>query len=210
MIRDTITSKIKYRMPKWLMDATDQVNLTKVVHRFKWHNNSSIQVINAEGLEQIIELAPGGVLRQLHFHQIPLYMSYWCEHDHYYYDKPFLSMGQVNERLKRKYQDYKQAILTEDPRERAEEAQHGDNKLSRRAKKLYQTLFTVDYQKPVDDPGDDDPKGKLDRFVIDTSFTFLSWNLVEQLQRGTLQVTQINKDQLKCLIYNIFPGGNTI
>ena len=70
---------------------------------------------------------------------------------------------------------------------------------------LYSALFTVDYLKPNEEDSE-----KLDRFVIDQSFTFLSWNLVEQLQKGTLQVHQINAEQLKCLIYNIFPGGNTI
>ena len=50
------------------------------------------------------------------------------------------------------------------------------------SKKLYEVLYTVDYQiKNQDDQ-------KYDRFVIEQSFTFLHWNLVEQLQRGELQV----------------------
>jgi hypothetical protein len=35
---------------------------------------------------------------------------------------------------------------------------------------------------------DDDEPDKLDRYVIDQSFTFLTWNLVEQLNRGTILV----------------------
>lgn len=183
-------------------------NITHVVHRFKWYNNTTIQVINAEGLERIIELGKGDKLNELHFHNIPLYMSYWSDHNHYYYEKPMVELGNVNERLKRKYQTYKWLTHTED--KHAQEQRSGEEKLTQREKKFYQSLFSVDYLKPMDNANDDESKDKLDRFVIDTSFTFLSWNLVEQLQKGTLQVNQINKEQLKCLIYNIFPGGETI
>lgn len=46
-------------------------------------------------------------------------------------------------------------------------------------------LFTVDYQyQKTDDEG----RVSYDRHVIDQSFTFLHWNLVEQLAQGKLQL----------------------
>lgn len=133
MIRDTITQKIKHRIPDWLMNAKDG-KITEVVHRFKWYSNNTIQVINAEGLERIIELGKGDKFNELHFHNIPLYMSYWSAHNHYYYEKPAVELGNVNERLKRKYQTYKQLTHTENKNVEYDES---SEKLSRREKDFY-------------------------------------------------------------------------
>lgn len=141
-------------------------NVNEVVHRFKWHDNNTIQLINSEGLERIIRL--DGEFSEVQFHNIPLYMSFWSTHNHYYYDKPLVELDNVNERLRRKYQAYKATTLMK------EATSMTDEKM--KAKLLYGQLFTVDYLKP-----DDEDPGKMDRFVIDQSFTFLSWNLVEQL-----------------------------
>lgn len=61
-------------------------------------------------------------------------------------------------------------------------------------------MFTVDYTI-------EDIRG---RFVSDLSFTFLHWNLMEQLESDALKVEQIDAEQLERLIYNILPGGDTV
>lgn len=66
-------------------------------------------------------------------------------------------------RLKRKYQAYKSAYNLE--------KKHDSHS-------LYQELFNVDYCI-------EDVKG---RFVSDLSFTFLHWNLMEQLESEELAV----------------------
>lgn len=45
---------------------------------------------------------------------------------------------------------------------------------------------------------------------MDQSFTFFHWSLLEQLRSGKLQVSQVNEDQIRCLIYNILPQGRTV
>jgi hypothetical protein len=75
-------------------------------------------------------------------------MSYWCEHNHYYYDKPIADLDNILERLKRKYQTYKASTLMEkktDP------------------KQLYSDLITVDYLKIQED----DENKSFDKYVID-------------------------------------------
>ena len=64
-------------------------------------------------------------------------------------------------------------------------------------KQFYENLFTVDFN--VDNC--------KDRYVVDLSFTFLHWNLIELLAKGRIQVDQIDQEQLECMCYNILPGG---
>ena len=75
-------------------------------------------------------------------------MSYWCSHNHYYYDPPQLELGDVLERLKRKYQAYKRAVLLEN---------------KKAGRELYQEMFTVDYEIEVEDENGDK---QFDRYVI--------------------------------------------
>ena len=64
---------------------------------------------------------------------------------------------------------------------------------------LYQVLHTVDYK----------IQNTNERFVADLSFTFLHWNLMEQLESEEIEAYQIDNEQVQRLIYNILPGGNT-
>ncbi len=61
-------------------------------------------------------------------------------------------------------------------------------------------MFTVDYSL----------NNYCERYVADLSFSFLHWNLIEQLISGAITVNQIDRNQLKKLIYNILPGGDTV
>ena len=60
-------------------------------------------------------------------------------------------------------------------------------------------LHTVDYK----------IQNTNERFVADLSFTFLHWNLMEQLESEEIEAYQIDNEQVQRLIYNILPGGNT-
>lgn len=42
------------------------------------------------------------------------------------------------------------------------------------------------------------------------SFSFMHWNLVHQICKERINLTDINEKNLQTLLYNIFPGGNTI
>jgi hypothetical protein len=44
-----------------------------VINRFKWHNNTSIKVINTEGIERVIEI--GAEFKELAFHVIPIFQN---------------------------------------------------------------------------------------------------------------------------------------
>lgn len=42
------------------------------------------------------------------------------------------------------------------------------------------------------------------------SFTILDWSLIEQIRKGQLDVDNIHEDEIKRILFNILPGGNTI
>ena len=65
---------------------------------------------------------------------------------------------------------------------------------------MYEDVFSVDYQQ-------DKCKGM---FTADLSFTFLHWQMIEQLEKGELELENIEKSQIELLCYNIIPGGNTV
>lgn len=191
IIRGTTSQRSLYQIPEWIMNVKDK-QMAEVVNRFKWRDNESFQIINNEGIEKIFSLTDN--FKEVNFHVIPIYQPSWSKKKHYYYDKPQVELYDVYERLKRKYQTYKCATLMDEKNKDAilmEEINNADildkprleEKLYQTiSKKLYEVLYTVDYQiKNQDDQ-------KYDRFVIEQSFTFLHWNLVEQLQRGELQV----------------------
>ena len=71
----------------------------------------------------------------------------------------------------------------------------------RDSKKLYDTLFTVDYG----------VGNGQDELYIDLSFTFLHWKIAESLKYDPdFNITSINKKEAKLLCLNIFPQGNTV
>jgi hypothetical protein len=59
----------------------------------------------------------------------------------------------------------------------------------------YETLITVD-------PGWFN--------MIDQSFTFLHWSIIEQLQKGELDIENLDDNVIEKLLYTVLPGGNTI
>ncbi len=92
IIRDTFTEKVKHEIPKYLMEYSPD-KVTETVHRFKWENNTTLRLINSEGFERLVKL--DGKFTEIQFHAIPLYKSYWSTHNHYYYEKPRVGLGDV-------------------------------------------------------------------------------------------------------------------
>jgi hypothetical protein len=91
----------------------------------------------------------------------------------------------VLNRLKQKYRDYKTIYYLENRKD---------------PYSLYQELFSVDYK-----------IGKCkDRYIADLSFSFLHWNLIEQLEQGHIRIKDIDNEQIELMIYNILPGGDTV
>jgi hypothetical protein len=42
------------------------------------------------------------------------------------------------------------------------------------------------------------------------SFTFLDWTLMEQVCAGKINIASLNDNIIRRMLYNIYPGGNTI
>ena len=158
--------------------------------RFTWVDNDTIKIVNNEGIERLVDLKNN--FKEIEFNRIPMYQTEWADNDHYYCNPPLcepdFEAGKTTfdsyERLKRKYQHYKSAYYLDKKRD---------------PQALYQVLNTVDYNVQY----------TAERFVADLSFTFLHWNLMEQLENEEIDADQIDNEQVQRLIYNILPGGET-
>lgn len=126
----------------------------ETMNRFKWVDEESIRIINKEGIEKIIDMQAR--FTETEYNVIPLFDIEETKDPvrSYFYNRKPLHVGQVKERLMRKYQQYKSAYYLEHKREPFS---------------LYDELFTVDYQI-------DNCKGM---HVADMSFTFLHWKIME-------------------------------
>lgn len=91
-----------------------------------------------------------------------------------------LGTGDNLKRLKRLYQVYKSSYFLYDKRTNSE---------------LYQDLITAD---PY----------KWDHCEL--SFSFLHWSLIEQLQNGTIKISDLEESVVEAILYNILPGGETV
>jgi hypothetical protein len=175
MIRDSFTQEVRYHLPEWLMDMSDGDDFLNCAMRFTWIDNDTVKIVNPEGIERLVDLKNN--FKEIEFNVIPLFEKEWCNNYHYYLDPPPCEKEIVPsnltfntlERLKRKYQLYKSAFYLEkksDPHS------------------LYQVLHTVDFN--VNETSE--------RFISDLSFTFLHWNLIEQLESGAIDASQIDSE----------------
>lgn len=65
---------------------------------------------------------------------------------------------------------------------------------------FYPRLFNVDYY-------EDSCKGRI---MMDLSFTFLNWKIIEELRDGYMTLEDIDASYIKQLCYTILPEGKTI
>ena len=98
----------------------------------------------------------------------------------YYLKRANIEPRDTLQRLMRTYQQYKTSYFIFNKRSNAE---------------LYQDLITVDPYKF--------------NFNI-TSFTFLHWSLIEQIQNKKIEAHELEEDVVRQILYNILPGGNTV
>ena len=138
--------------------------------RFRWLDENTIHLINPEGIERILDV--NDKFKEISYNLIPLYDRDICTERHYMLDPPSLDESKTLDRLKRKYNVYKSSYYLKNNLEDA------SNSYS-----IYKDLFSVDYRL-------DESSG---RFVADLSFSFLHWNLIEQLRNRKLAVDQIDE-----------------
>ena len=82
---------------------------------------------------------------------------------------------------------------------------------------LYPVLFSVDYgiegKRGIVQGEDDEEEGEqpivYDRYTADLSFSFFHWKLIEEISSGLLSIESVDPYQLKVLVYNILPDGQT-
>lgn len=166
-------------------------DLIETTHRFLWVDNDTIRIMNSEGVERLIDLRNN--FKEIEFNNTSAYFPEWCKTGHYYLNPPTIETKDDIERgvvfntlrrLRRKYRHYKSAYYLESKRDPVA---------------LYNVLNTVDFNY----------RSTKERYVADLSFSFLHWNLMEQLKNGDITADQIDNEQIQQLIYNILPGGNT-
>ena len=82
--------------------------------RFKWIDDTTIKIINREGIEKIIDI--NNKCEEKAYNVIPLYEkeNLKDKNDDYYHNRKSLALSQVKERLIRKYQAYKSAYYLDD------------------------------------------------------------------------------------------------
>jgi hypothetical protein len=92
-----------------------------------------------------------------------------------------MELSEVRNRLVRNYQYYKSNYDLDNKRE---------------ANLVYRDLYNVEYTKL--------------RFCCDLSFSYLHWSLIEQIEKGTMLITDVDDETVEKLLLNILPHGDTI
>lgn len=64
---------------------------------------------------------------------------------------------------------------------------------------FYESLVTVDFISSI----------KEERFITDSSFAYLYWKLVEEMEEGTLRPENIDDEIVETISYNVFPNGDS-
>ncbi len=128
----------------------------------------------------------------------------------YYDDKPDYDLGDTLNRLRRHYREYascynlgamdkkKKHIFKKDLKKK-EESQV-DHQLAASEMRLKETMFGVDFN----------IEEARSRYVATTSFTFLGWKLIEELEAEKICIDDIDDSMVELLCYQILPDGNTL
>ena len=157
--------------------GNDVHELAKMI---KWHGNTELKILNFEGIEKIVDIEDN--FKELRSGSVPYFnLAMQNKFKHFYYERSSFTYGDILNRLIRKYQAYRTTVVVE-------------NKT--KIDEIYDELFNVDYF--IDN-------GK-DKFVAETSFTYLHWKLVDLInQDAKFDLSTIHKSQIKRLMLNIFP-----
>jgi len=71
---------------------------------------------------------------------------------------------------------------------------------------FYEKMFTVDFK--VEKNFESGPG--TGKFIADHSYSFLDWQIIDEIHNMRLKISQIDKITIAELCLNIMPGGNTI
>ncbi len=82
VIKDTEKQTVLKEIPSWLMNCAEESERKEILSRFKWRDNSHIQLVNNEGFEKVISVFDRE-MTEVAFYNIPLYQS---SPKHHYYD----------------------------------------------------------------------------------------------------------------------------
>lgn len=124
--------------------------------------NNSYKFVTRSGIERLIEFDEKGNFREVDFCFIPNFKLEETNEEHFYTGlQHCMTQDQINERLMRKYRVYKSLHYMEHLRSKID---------------VYPRLFNADYY-------EDDCKGRI---LIDLSFSFLNWKIMEQLRDGEM------------------------
>ena len=138
-----------------------------------WTGNSQYKFVTRSGIERLISFDARGNFVEDNFCFIPGFQLKEIKSENYYTGfQQCLKVDQVEERLFRKYRVYKSNILM----------MNFHNKID-----MYPHLFNIDYYV-------DDCKGRI---MMDMSFTFLNWNIIEQLRDGEMELSDIDESYIK-------------
>lgn len=101
------------------------------MNRFLWIDKNTIKIINKEGIEKILDVS--NKFEEVEYNTVPIFKNEECrgkQNSHYYKNRSSLSISDVLNRLKRKYQIYKSAYYLDHKRD---------------PDSLYPIIYTVDY-----------------------------------------------------------------
>jgi hypothetical protein len=167
--KETILATIPDRLMSSLLESLhDQAS------RFRWIDESTIYVINQQGIERLIDISDNQ-FKEIEFNFIPLYDREYCKKSHYVLDPPQLGEEDTLGRLHKKYNHYKSNYYLFNAQERQINGKVSEYLMNK-------SLFNLDYR----------VKNCTGRYVADLSFTFLHWSLMEQLGNEKITFNQID------------------
>eukprot|EP00347_Sterkiella_histriomuscorum_P010355 403376619 len=189
-IKRTIDQTVYQEIPKGLLNS-DDTNM--IARKFTWIDNYKVRIINIEGVEKVLDVH--NKMEQLSYGTVPMltHNDFTDKNDdgvindkdtgHYFYDQKKVEIYEIEKKLRLKYQDYFRAYFV-------------DNK--KQPEQLYDCLFKVDFEQ--------------EKPMADLSFSYFHWKLAEMLAdpKKKIKVKQINQNEIKLLLLNIFPLGNTV
>lgn len=137
------------------MKINDQTEVMSVANRFMWVDNCTYKFVTNSGIERIISFDAKGNFTEKGFCFVPEFDRSEVAHEHYYTGfNNCMTAEDIDGRLFRKYRKYKQQYYLFQRKTEAE---------------IYPELFNADYY-------ENDCKGRI---LMDFSFSFLSWKIIE-------------------------------
>ena len=107
VIKNTLDQTDYVTIPKGIMHPGDGKDISLIGKKFQWLNNSTIRLINDDGIEKTVDITK--YCEQISYCSVPMLDIEYLKSansSHYFYDVSITRENQTIERLKRKYQEY--------------------------------------------------------------------------------------------------------